>query len=317
MIPTRTLAVLLVTLLIAGCAREEQARSRSYSPTATSTKADCSPHRWSYSLMDYSMLAIDVLDAPKSFELSSSSVSLENAESQRARVTSKADEALRELNKLDRKADSWKASDRLCFGKGDHGKKVANRYRRIKEKIVEQKQAVNLKLAEFLAQQEAVTQERTHFERWRTENRELLVRNVGGMKLEIVRIAKRGSFNLPASVFTVEATNTTNSKILKPQNHKVWGYEFGSEIGGTYAIGASLTDSFGNDYKLTSIYPKFLGNEGRGIRPGETVTFNLSFGDVPLENAKSSRLVIDSATLGQQGRTVFELPSETIYGAAK
>ena len=137
------------------------------------------------------------------------------------------------------------------------------------------------------------------------------------MKLEIVRIAKRGSFNLPASVFTVEATNTTNSKILKPQNHKVWGYEFGSEIGGTYAIGASLTDSFGKDYKLTSITPSFLGNESKGIRPGETVTFNLRFGDVPLENAKYLRLVVDPATFGQQGRTVFELPSEAFYGTVK
>ena len=149
------------------------------------------------------------------------------------------------------------------------------------------------------------------------------------MKLEIVSIEMYDAYDQfgtgytgslsgwEKSVFTVKATNTTNSRILKPKNHKVWGFEFGSDTGGSYPIGAFLTDSFGNDYKLTSIYPKFLGNEGRGIRPGETVTFNLSFGDVPLENAKSSRLVIDSATLGQQGRTVFELPSETIYGAAK
>ena len=103
------------------------------------------------------------------------------------------------------------------------------------------------------------------------------------MKLEIVRIEMRGLFGQPASktVITIEATNTTTAKILKPRNQRFWGYEFGSSIGGRRPIGASLTDSFGNDYKLTSVTPSFLGIEAGGIRPG---------------------------------RTVFELPSEAFYG---
>ena len=108
--------------------------------------------------------------------------------------------------------------------------------------------------------------------------------------------------------------NTTTSKILKPRNQKIWGYEFGSNVGGRLPIGASLTDSFGNDYKLTSITPKFLGNESGGIRPDQMVTFEVRFGDVPLKNAKLVRLVVEPATFGQQARAVFEIPPEAFYG---
>jgi hypothetical protein len=147
---------------------------------------------------------------------------------------------------------------------------------------------------------------RTNFARWRAENREQLLRNVGGMKLEIVQIASK-------TVISIEATNTTTSRILKPWNQIVWGYEFGSNVGGRLPIGASLTDSFGNEYKLMSITPSFLGTEAGGIRPGQTVTFELRFGDAPLQNAKSVRLIIEPATLGQLAATIFELSPEAFY----
>ena len=139
------------------------------------------------------------------------------------------------------------------------------------------------------------------------------------MKLEIIRIAKRdifGTLALNTEIF-IEATNTTATKILKPRNQKVWGYEHGSDIGGAFSIGVSLTDSFGNDYKLTSVTPSFLGNEERGISPGQTVTFEVSFGDAPLQNSKSVRLVIEPAAFGQSSGAIFEIPIEAFYGVNK
>lgn len=222
----------------------------------------------------------------------------------------KADEVLKKLDDLERQAEAGKASVGKCFGNDDYGTKMAEQYARIKETIAEQRKAVADGLEEMVTRNKTIEEERSHFERWRAENQKSLVRHVGGMKLEIVRIAKRDIFGRPASntVITVEATNTTTSRILKPVNQAVWGYEFGS-------IGASLTDSFGNDYKLTSIIPEFLGSEAGGIRPGQTITFELRFGDVPLQNAESVHLSIAPATLGQEGGTMFELPSEAFYGA--
>lgn len=78
-------------------------------------------------------------------------------------------------------------------------------------------------------------------------------------------------------------------------------------------MGASLTDSFGNTYKLDSISPGYLGSEARGIRPGQTVTFRLAFLDVPLRNAKSVRLVLMRAALGQSAEASFDIPSEAFY----
>ena len=122
-------------------------------------------------------------------------------------------------------------------------------------------------------------------------------------------IEKRDFLGRPAAntVISIEATNTTTSKILKPRNQESWGGW----------RGASLTDSFGNEYKLESIAPRYRGNEAKGIRPGQVITFKVRFGDTPLENAKFVRLAVEPATFGQQAETVFELPSEAFFGSVK
>jgi hypothetical protein len=217
---------------------------------------------------------------------------------------------------MDREIESAKIADGECFGKGAYGEKVAEKYAWVKGIIAEQRMVVEEGIEKVLAKKRTLEKEQINFERWRAENPEDVVRHVGNMKLEIVLIAKRDLFGQPSSntVITIEATNTTTSKILKPRNQRIYGYEFGSNVGGRYSIGAYLTDSFGNEYKLTSIEPQFMGNEGKGIRPGEIVTFTLRFGDVPLQNAMSVSLAIDPDTLGQQAGAVFELPIEAFYG---
>ena len=223
-----------------------------------------------------------------------------------AEAQAKADESNRELDELDRELEAMKAHAGKCFGRGEGRTVEAEMYSNAKGRIAEQRNVVKERLEELLAMNTALEQERTNFERWRAENREHLVRHVGGMKLEVVWVARRDLFGRPASetLIVVEATNTTTDRILKPTNR----------VGRLLSIGASLTDSFGNNYQLMSITPPFLGNEAQGIRPGSTVTFELRFGDVPLQNAESVRLAIEPATLGQRAGTAFVLPSEAFYG---
>ncbi len=134
-IPTRTLAVLLVTLLIAGCARGEQARSRSYSPTVIPTQPDCSPYR--HDSLKYIHLEMNVATADSESGLSRlARHGYEDAEGRAEadeEVRSRAGEMIRKLDALDREADAGKAKDRECFGKGTHGKKLAERYAQAKE----------------------------------------------------------------------------------------------------------------------------------------------------------------------------------------
>lgn len=319
----RRFAVLSAALVVVGCAQAERAYVRTPPAEVAAAKTDCSPYRWSYGLREYAILSVAAESAVRNsgFSLYSAIASFKDSEERseaEKRAQAKADEVIKKLDDLERQAEAGKARAGNCFGEGDYGEKVAESYALTKETIADQRKAVADGLDKMLARNKAIEVERSNFERWRAVNRKSLVRQVGGMKLEIIRIAKHDIFGRPASntVIAVEVTNTTTSKILKPRNQRVWGYEFGSDVGGQLPVGASLTDSFGNDYKLTSIYPGFLGSEAGGIRPGQIVTFQLRFGDVPLQNAKSVRLTIAPRTFGQESGTVFVLPLDAFYGAA-
>jgi len=223
--------------------------------------------------------------------------------------------AFRELDSMDQQVDTWKAKAGECFGESEYGKEVADKYTWVKKLIVEKRNEIEEKLATVIDRGKALEEERVNFENWRSNNKKHLIRHVGGMKLEIVWIGKHNVYGNSAlnTEILIEATNTTTTKILKPRNQKIWGYESGSDIGGQISIGASLTDSFGNDYKLTSVTPSFLGNEGKGIRPGQAITFKVRFGDAPLPNSKSVQLVIDSVTFGQSADAIFDIPIEAFY----
>ncbi len=278
---------------------------------ATSTKPECLPHNWSYGLRDYTWLGVRVQETARSFFL--------YYPNEVGEARARADAAVRELDSMEQEVDTWRASAGRCFGEGDYGKKVADKYRWVKQSIAEQRKEIEESLVKIIARNKAAEAERVNFENWRNKNRKLLICNVDGMKLEIVWITKRDTVidTELSTVITIETTNMTTSKILKPRNHRIWGYENGSDVGGRLPIGVSLTDSFGNNYKLTSITPSFLGSESRGIRPGQTVTFKVRFGDAPLQNSKLVRLTIEPASFGQSAGTTFKIPIEAFYGTQK
>jgi len=287
---------------MAGCVHNKNASANGPPQITTLTKPDCSPYKQPYSLREYTVLGARIMGV-NSFIVG-------------AKARDIAAAATRELDSMDRQVDAWKARAGECFGEGEYGKQVADKYLWVKEKIVEKREEVEEKLAKVIARNKALEEERVNFDNWRGKNRKHLIRHVGGMKLEIIWIGKRDVLGRHAlnTEFFIEATNTTATKILKPKNQKVWGYEYGSNIGGRISIGVSLTDSFGNDYKLTSVTPSFLGNEGKGIKPGQTVTFKVRFGDAPLQNSRSVRLVIEPGTFGQSSAAMFKIPIEAFYG---
>jgi len=324
MVSMRRFAVLSAALIVVGCAEAERAYVRSPPAEIAASKTDCSPIPYGsfYSPRHFVMLAVRareaVSDSSYLFHASETVWGAEKREEREERARVKAREIIDKLDDLDRNAEAAMAKDRDCFDAGVNAKEVVKRYYQAKQTIAEQKKAVAEALEKLSATNRTIAEEQAHFDRWRADNQERLVHNAGGMKLEIIRITKRPLFGQqsPETIIAVEVTNTTTSKILKPRNQRVWGYEFGSDVGGRLPVGVSLTDSFGNDYKLTSIYPGFLGSEAAGIRPGQTVPFQLRFGDVPLQNAKSVRLTIAPRTFGQESGTVFVLPLDAFYGAA-
>ena len=289
---------------IAGCINNQRARADdNTSQISTSIELDCSKYKHPYSLRDYTMLGFEV-------ELIDPIIYREKAQEL-------ADAAIEKVDSLDRKLDEWKVNTGACFGKGEYGKQISDKYYWVKEEINKKKSEIEEKLVKLNAINSALKAEKENFDRWRKNYKGSLIHDVGGMKLEIVWISMFDMFDRSEmnTEFHIEATNNTNSKIFMPRNSRVWGYENGSDVGGTLPIGVSLTDSFGNEYKLTSITPSFLGNEAKGIRPGQTVIFKIEFGDAPLKSAKSVRLAVDNAALGQEATTFFEIPIEAFHYA--
>jgi len=297
--------ILMIAFAITGCIINKHVHAGSVSHISTSTELDCSQYKHPYSLRDYTVFGVRVKQVAPF---------INGARSQEIAAT-----AIRKLDSLDQQVEAWKAGSGACFGKSEYGKQVANKYLWVKEEIDKKRTEIEEKLLKVNARNKALEAERSNFEQWRKNNKSHLIRNVGGMKLEIIWIALRDIFGHPAmnTEIFIEATNTTTSKILMPKNHRIWGYEIGSDVGGQLPIGVSLTDSFGNKYKLTSITPSFLGNEAKGIRPGQIVTFKISFGDAPLKSSKLVRLEIDTATFGQKTESVFEIPIEAFHYEAQ
>jgi hypothetical protein len=104
----------------------------------------------------------------------------------------KAVELNRKLDALDQRAEERKAAAGECFGG-----KAAEGYARTKQLIADQRKDTAEGVENTLARNDALEAERVAFERWRAENQNLLMRDLGDVKLEVVRIAKRDFFGRP------------------------------------------------------------------------------------------------------------------------
>ena len=238
---------------------------------------------------------------------------LAKAEDELTREKAEAEAVNRKLDEIEARVEAVKAQMSGCFGIGFSGKQAANRYAEAKKAITKHRKFVTRDLDRVLEKHRVVAERFAFVERWRADNASHLKKKAGNADLEIVEVARLESFGRVTPRVTVTATNITSSTILRPRNHRVWGYDVHPELGGSKPIGTSLSDSFGNTFKLTWVKPTFYGTGGRGIRPGETKVFELEFADMPLENAKSVRIVVEPGAYGQNQRAVFDIPAEVFF----
>lgn len=306
--------VFALTILVAGCVQQQ--------PSATASRNDCFNRllgrSWEYTLLSpLNNLRIDIVqtetEAIKDLDV------MTNISDEEAKA--KADALNRKLDEVQVQVEIGKAQLGECFGDGFYGKQAAENYARYKNSIASARERVSRRLGEVLEKNRevleknrAVADRAALVERWRADNARHLKREAGNMKLEIVEVARRESYSSIFTRVTVAATNTTSSTILRPRNYRVWGYNVHPELGGATPIGTSMADSFGNSYKLTKVSPKFYGNEGRGIRPGQTKVFELEFADMPLENAKSVRISVEPGAYGQSQGATFDIPADVFFG---
>ena len=252
---------------------------REYLPT----KSHCTFSSHPYSLRDYTIFGVTAVSSRDAIYIY---------------TKERASKAISKLEQYDKEIESWKFAAGTCFGKGDYGEKIEKKYLWVKERIDKRKREIE----DNLAKAEALR-------KLHRTNEVSIIQDAGDMKLEIVLIEIRPF--LGSLIFTeisIKATNTTNTKIHRPKNQRIYGYEDGSDIGGRMSIGASLADSFGNKYKLSRIEPGYIGDESIGIKPGQSVTFKITFGDTPLKNSKLVYLTLHPNVLGQDKLVKFDIP---------
>jgi hypothetical protein len=110
----------------------------------------------------------------------------------------------------------------------------------------------------------------------------------------------------------LSVTVITNTKIINPKTHTIYGYEEGSDIGGTMPVGFHLSDSFGNDMKVSAVSPKYIGYKEQGLRPGQTQIFKIVAKDYPLEKSLHIVLKIQKNVLGNNKTIIMEIPTDKI-----
>lgn len=276
----KVIAILLILLLPTTV--WEYASAENLDREYHSTNSYCTSYSHPHSSRDYLMLWIRAMS---------------DRDVEYSRGKEGASKANSKLDEYEQNLESWKTADK-CFGQGKMGEEIAKNYHRAKERIDKKRKEIEDRLV--------VEEARKKLHR---TNEVSIIQDTEGMKLEIVLIEIRpGTSSFIYTEISIKATNTTNTKIHKPKNQQIYGYEDGSDVGGRMSIGSSLVDSFGNKYKLNRIEPGYLGDESMGIKPGQSVLFKITFGDTPLKNSKLVHLTLQPNVLGQNKLEKFDIP---------
>ena len=319
----RAIAVpVLIAVIAVGCVQQR--------PPARTAEQDCyrriSQQPSIYTASDISLALIKVREAQRNIANRAAlktigepaaarfpaEAKLAKVEPELTREKAEAEAVNRKLDEIETQAEAGKTQMGECFGIGFSGKQAPNRYARAKEAIAKHRKYAARSLDRVRKRHRDAAERAAFVERWQTENISHLKRKAGNIELEIVEVAKVG-FRKSNTFVAIAATNVTSSTILRPRNQRVWGYDVHPKLGGSTPIGTSLSDSFGNTFKLIWVKPRFYRTGGRGIRPGETKVFELEFADMPLENARFVRIFVLPGAYGQSQRAVFDIPAEVFF----
>lgn len=234
----------LLAVLLTSCANTDRVAGGTPAGQKGAATVACSPLGFPFGPRDYIWLTDSAHQAANTFTAySRAAVGVTGADARRmavARAQSSAESANRELDNIERANETGKRSAGECFGKGEFGMTLAKHYAWAKEAIGDARKNLQVELAKMYtdldrlyAENKAIAEQDANFEQWRQANRDLLIREIGGMSLEILKISKSDVVDSSRAftVMSIKATNSTASIILLPVNARVWGYEVGSNVG--------------------------------------------------------------------------------------
>lgn len=122
--------------------------------------------------------------------------------------------------------------------------------------------------------------------------------------------ARTGRDNM--SRIKVRLENISEGRIIRPTTLAVWGYDAESPMhGGSYCVGFSLKDDYGNEYPLKDCDKK-LGRTDPGLQPGGTLEVNLTFSGVPPAKARELELQVHPDTFGTLKPITVSIPRQIV-----
>lgn len=238
---------------------------------------------------------------------------LAKAEDELTREKAEAEAVNRKLDEIEARVEAVKAQMSGCFGIGFSGKQAANRYAEAKKVITKHRKFATRRLDRVRKRHRDAAERAAFVERWRADNALHLKRKAGNADLEIVEVARLESYGVRPRVtprVTVAVTNATSSTILRPRNWPVWGHGGGIELGRSVPISISTTDSFDNFYKVARVKQRWATSRW-GLRPGETVFFELEYAEMPLEDTRFIRIIL---AYEQDQSVLFDIPAKVFFG---
>ncbi len=234
---------------------------------------------------------------------------LAKAEDELTREKAEAEAVNRKLDEIEARVEAVKAQMSGCFGIGFRGKQAANRYAEAKKVITKHRKFATRRLDRVRKRHRDAAERAAFVERWRADNALHLKRKAGNADLEIVEVARLESYGVRPRV-TVAVTNATSSTILRPRNWPVWGHGGSIEPGRSVPISISTTDSFDNFYKVARVKQRWATSRW-GLRPGETVFFELEYAEMPLEDTRFIRIIL---AYEQDQSVLFDIPAKVFFG---
>ena len=134
---------------------------------------------------------------------------------------------------------------------------------------------------------------------------------VSNLAIEIKPTGFRGSGNLGMEI-KFDLTVSTQTELIFPRTHRVYGFENGSDIGGRMTVGFSVTDSLGNELEVLNVSPSYVRFRETGLRPNETMPFTVYTSNYPLDAAESVILTIQRDVFQSQRDIRIEIPTSDI-----
>lgn len=134
--------------------------------------------------------------------------------------------------------------------------------------------------------------------------------NVSIIETKIEKIS--GLFERLDFVIKLKVSSNTPTSILTMKTHTIYGYENGSNIGGTMPVGFLVKDNFGNNMKVQSVSPTFIGFDEKGLRYGESKIFSIRPTETPLDASSYIVLEISQGVFGNKKPIELKIPTTDI-----